>query len=99
MELLIVLAVVIFVGLMIFLKEKFGPKEPDHTNKRRPNPINKPQKSVENDKVIVVNNVKLEYLKKSIQQYCNLHNYPEYLIFPRLTKIEKLGVVTFPLNI
>ena len=52
-----------------------------------------------NDKIIIVKNLKLEYLKKAIQQFCTLNKDIGKIINIKLTILTDQYVVTFPHDI
>ena len=95
---LLIIGIIIVVGFLIF---KFGLKssESDLKNIARPNDSNKPSVPVDNDKIVIVKNLKLDYLKQAIEQLCNMSNQDKYNVLPRLTILDKQFVITFPYNI
>ena len=95
---LIIIGIVLFVGFLIF---KFGLKsaQSDLNNNTRPNDANKPTTPIENDKIVVIKNLKLDYLKQAIEQFCNMSNQNKYIALPRLTLLDNQFVITFPYDI
>ncbi len=65
----------------------------------RPNDNQKPTKLIENSKIILVKNVKLDYLKLAIEQFCNLYNKESYIATPRLYLLDSEFAITFPYDI
>lgn len=97
-KILIIIGIVLVVGFLIF---KFGIKSAhsDLKNNTRPNDANKPAKAIENDKIIVIINLKFDYLKQAIEQFCNMSNQHKYIALPRLTLLDNQFVITFPFDI
>jgi hypothetical protein len=95
---LIIIGIVVVVGFLIF---KFGLKssESDLKNVSRPNDSNRSTTPIENDKIIVVKNLKLDYLKKAIEQYCNMANQQQFTALPRLLILKNQFVILFPYDI
>jgi len=95
---LLIIGVVLVVGFLFF---KFGLKssESDLKNIARPNDSSKPTEPIVNDKIIIVKNLKLDYLKQAIEQLCNMSNQDRYNALPRLTIIDNQFVITFPYDI
>lgn len=91
-------AVALVVGVLYYI---FGytPTVLIHTNKARPDDAQKPTKPVENDKIIVVSNLKFKYLKKVIEQFCNICNQQTFSVLPRVFILDKQYAITFPYNI
>ena len=95
---LLIIGIIIVVGFLIF---KFGLKssESDLKNTSRPNNVSKPTATKDNDKIILIKNLKLDYLKQAINQLCNMSNQNQYLALPRLTILDNEFVITFPYDI
>jgi len=95
---LLIIGVVLVVGFLFF---KFGLKssESDLKNIARPNDSSKPTEPIVNDKIIIVKNLKLDYLKQAIEQLCNMSNQDRYNALPRLTILDNQFVITFPYDI
>jgi hypothetical protein len=79
--------VIVIAVILIF---QFGLKSssPDLTSKKRPSNTQKPSKLIENDKLILVKNIKLDYLKQAIEQFCNIYNQETYIAQPRLFLLD-----------
>lgn len=94
----IIVGALIFVVILIF---KFGSKtsDLDLSNKTRPGDSHKPTKLIDNDKLILVRKLKLDYLKKAIIQFCNIYNQEAFIALPRLTMLDNQYVITFPYDI
>jgi len=93
---LIIIGIVI-VAVILFIKFGLVSSQTDLNNKKRPN--NKPTKLIDNDKIILVRNLKLEYLKKAIEQFCNASNQNSFLVLPRVTILENQFLITFPYDV
>lgn len=66
-------------------------------NESRPNNVVMPSGKIENDKIVLIENVKLEDLKNAIQKFCNTYNQENLTALPLLTILsENKFVVTFP---
>lgn len=94
----LIIGIIIVVGFLIY---KFGLKssETDLKNTNRPDNINKPTTTKANDKIILIKNLKLDYLKQAINQLCNMSNQNQYIVLPRLTVLDNQYVITFPYDI
>jgi len=69
-------------------------------NKNRP--INKdlPSEKVNNDKIVLIENVDSDNVKKAIQLFCNSYNQEDYKALPLLTLVSgSKFIVTFPYDI
>jgi hypothetical protein len=95
--LLIVLFLVVF-GILIF---KFRTKSTGLglESKVRPDNSSKPVNQIENDKVIIVKSIEFDYLKKAIEQFCNMYNQEQFLALPRLLVLEDQFLIIFPYDI
>jgi len=59
-----------------------------------------PKDKIENDKIILVENVSLDDLKKAIQQFCNSYNQDNFKALPSLSIVSgNRFIVTFPYDI
>lgn len=99
---LLIIGIIIVVVFLIFkfaLKSSDRDLDPDFTNTSRPNNVKKPTTTIANDKIILIKNLKLDYLKQAITQYCNLSNQNQYITLPRLTVLDNQYVITFPYDI
>lgn len=73
-----------------------------NTNGSKKQPLNSniPTKKIPNDKIVFIENVKLEDLKSAIQKFCNIYNQETYSALPLLTILSNNKfVVTFPYDI
>ncbi len=95
---LLIIGIVVVVGFLFF---KFGLKssESDLNNIARPGDSSKPKEPIANDKIIIIKNVKLDYLKQAIEQLCNMSNQDQYNVLPRLSILDHQFVITFPYDI
>ncbi|MCB9334917.1 MAG: hypothetical protein H6586_02135 [Flavobacteriales bacterium] len=69
---------------------------PSHS---KPPITEKPTKVIDNDFVVLVDNIKPDYIKEAIQRFYDLYNQNEYKALPRLYIINNQGIITFPYNI
>ena len=92
-------ALALVVALFLIFKFGFKSSKSDLNNVARPNEITKPTKLIDNDKIIIVKNLNLEYLKQAIEQYCNICNQTKFLVLPRLIILENQFVILFPYDI
>jgi hypothetical protein len=98
MELKTVLIIIGVIIVALFLKSCVS----NNNSKNENRPINKelPKDKINNDKIVLIENVSLEDLKKAIQQFCNNYNQEDYRALPLLTIVsENKFVVTFPYDI
>ena len=97
-KILLIIGIVIVVGFLIF-KFVFKSSDSDLKNTTRPSDLGKPTTPIDNDKIVIVKNLKLDYLKQAIEQLCNMSNQERYNTLPRLTIIDNQSVITFPYDI
>lgn len=91
---------VIFGVIMIVLLLKSCASKNNSKNESRPIVKDLPKDKVENDKVVLIENVNFDEVKKAIQQFCNNYNQEDYRALPLLTILsENKFVVTFPYDI
>ena len=96
----ILIGLVVIVCIVSFVKTDTPETNDDIQNTDRPQDAIKPPTTVKNDKLVVVNHVKLEELKLAIKQFCNLYNQQSYKALPSLTIIaDREFVITFPYDI
>jgi hypothetical protein len=92
----------LIIGILIvgFLFFKFALKssQSDLKNTSRPSHLDKPTTKA-NDKIILIKNLKLDYLKQAIKQFCNMSNKNQYKALPRLITLDSKFVITFPYDI
>ena len=66
-------------------------------NKSRPKNAEIPTEKIQNDKIVLIENVKSEDLKNAIQKFCNNYNQENLTVLPLLTIFsENKFVITFP---
>lgn len=96
---ILIIVLIVIAGIVIIKFWSGGESlKQDLKNESRP-PINrKPTTLVENDKLIQVSNLKLEYLKKAITQYCNINNQSESGTLPSVVEYENNYFIFFPYN-
>ena len=94
----LIIGIITVVVIVIF---KFGTRSTDSDlkNTLRPDGSIKPTTTIKNDKIVVVTNVKIEYLKTAIEQFCNLSNQDQFMVLPRLMILDSKFVITFPYDI
>ena len=95
---IIIIGVIVLAVILIF-QFRFKSTSPDLSSKIRAGDTQKPSKLIENDKLILVKNIKLDYLKQAIEQFCNIYNQETYKALPRLILLDNEFVITFPYNI
>ncbi|WP_430468082.1 hypothetical protein [Winogradskyella ouciana] len=93
-----IIGFIVIVVIFIF-QSGLKPSSPDLSSKKRPSDTQKPSKLIENDKLILVKNIKLDYLKQAIEQFCNIYNQETYIAQPRLFLLNNKFVITFPYDI
>src|SRR5512133_10596 len=94
--LLFIIVGAIIVAILIY---RFRNSSANSNQQLRPDSSQKPTKIIENDKIIIVKNLKLDYMKQALQQFCDSYNVKSYLVLPRLTMLDNYFVITFPYNI
>ena len=98
MELQTVLIIIGVIIIALFLKSCVS----NNNSKNGNRPTNKdlPKDKITNDKIMLIQNVSLEDLKKAIQQFCNIYNQENFKALPSLAIIsENKFIVTFPYDI
>lgn len=98
MELKTVLIIIGVIIVALFLRSCVA----NNNSKNENRPTNKelPKDKISNDKIMLIENVNLEDLKKAIQQFCNSYNQENFKALPSLSIIsEKKFIVTFPYDI
>ncbi len=88
--------------MVIFIawtKLKNQKPQPD-TETRRPAENHFPTHSVTNDKLVIVEDISENDIKKIIREFCNSYNKETYQAIPRLTKLsDRKFAMTFPFDI
>jgi len=97
-KIFLIIGIIIVVGFLIY-KFRFKSSETDLKNTSRPDNMNKPTTIKANDKIILIKNLKFDYLKQAINQLCNMSNQKQYIVLPRLTVLNNEYVITFPYDI
>jgi hypothetical protein len=92
LKFVIVIVAIVLVGLFFFSKSK---STGELDNKFNTSVLQKADAKNNNDKIIVIRNVKLDYLKKAIKQFCNNYNQEILRVFPKLILLENQFVITF----
>lgn len=98
----LIIGIIAIVGIVIFIawtKLKNQKPQPDtDTNRPKENLI--PNNKVTNDKLVIVEDVNENDIKKILQEFCNSYNKETFQAIPRLTKLtDKKFAVTFPYDI
>lgn len=98
MELQTVLIILGVIIIALFLKSYAA----NNKSKNEDKPTNRelPKDKITNDKIILVENVNLDDLKKAIQQFCNSYNQQNFKALPSLSILSaNRFIVTFPYDI
>lgn len=96
-----IIGIILVLGFL-FLKSKPTETTPEIVDRKttsKPFLIEKPTTNKINDKIIVIKNLKVDYLKQAIKQFCDLSNQISYVALPRLTVLENQSIITFPYDI
>jgi hypothetical protein len=90
-----------FVIAIVGLVYKFGFVDPkaERENQNKTKDIKGSINQKDNDKIIIVKKLALDYLKKAIEQFCNIYNKQRIIAKPRLTVFENQYLITFPYDI
>jgi hypothetical protein len=95
--------ILIIVGLLatgLIIKACVPTSNKETQNTERPTKSTKPTETVENDKLVIIRDVKLDEIKQAIQQFCNIYNQESYRALPTLTIFSASEfVITFPSDI
>jgi hypothetical protein len=95
---ILIIGIIVVIALLIF-KFGFTSLKQDLEKRIRPSDSTKPAKLVDNDKIVIVKNLSLDYLKKAIEQFCNSYNQEQFIAMPRLSVFENQYLITFPYDI
>lgn len=94
-----IIAIVIIAIFVACTKLKIQKPQPD-TGTSRPQEHLFPTNKVANDKIVIVEDVNENEIKKILQEFCNLYNKEMFQALPRLTKLsDDKFAVTFPYDI
>jgi hypothetical protein len=90
-----------FVVAVVSLVYKFGFADPknESENRIRPEDSNAPLLKKDNDKMIIIRNLSLNYLKRAIEQFCNIYNKQKVIVKLKLDVLENQYLITFPYEI
>lgn len=98
----LIIVIIAIVTIVIFISStrlKNQKSQPD-TNTSRPQENLFPTNIVENDKLVIVEDINENDIKKILQEFCNLYNEKTFLALPRLTKLsDSKYAITFPYDI
>ena len=90
------LLIIAGVLIVVFILKACTPNN-NSKNKNRSIKAEVPTEKTTNDKVVLIENVKLEDLKNALQQFCNNYNQEKSRALPLLTILsENKFVITFP---
>ncbi|MEM6845226.1 MAG: hypothetical protein AAF944_25400 [Bacteroidota bacterium] len=100
MEIKTILIIVGLIATGLVIKACVPTTNKETQNTDRPTKTAKPTKTIENDKLVVVNDVTPNEIKQAIQQFCNIYNQESYRALPELTIVsDNEYVITFPNDI
>jgi hypothetical protein len=90
-----------FVIAIVGLVYKFGFANPkaERENQIKTKDFKGSINQKDNDKIIIVKKLALDYLKKAIEQFCKIYNKQRIIAKPRLTVFENQYIITFPYDI
>ena len=97
----IILGIIILFAVLYFVwtRVKNQTPQPD-TDTRRPSENLLPTNKIANDKLAIVDDIRVNDIQKILQEFCNLYNKETYQAIPRLTRLsDKKFAVTFPYDI
>ena len=99
MKTLLIIVGIIVVGFILKSCISYN-NNSNNKNKSRPNNDEFPSVKIQNDKVVLIENVKLEDFKNAVQQFCNIYNQENLRVLPLLKiLLENKFIVTFPYDI
>jgi hypothetical protein len=94
-----IIAIVALIIYVVWTKLKNNKPQPE-TDASRLKENLFPTYTVTNDKLVIVEDLNENDLKKMLQEFCNSYNKAEFQVIPRLTKLsENNFAVTFPYDI
>lgn len=88
-----------FVIAIIGLVYKFGYAHPKSEPENQIEPKGFEENQKDNDKIVIVRKLALDYLKKAIEQFCNKYNKHKIIARPKLSVLENQYLITFPYDI
>jgi hypothetical protein len=98
----ILLSIGVFILIIVFLM-KFAPslfKNGGAKNTSRPLLGSKPNQEITNDKLVIVDKISYEDVKKAITGFCNLYNQKDWAALPKLIKLgDSKFAITFPYDV
>ncbi len=97
----IILGIIILFAILYFAWTKLKNQAPQpDTDTRRPAENLLPTNKIANDKIVIVDDINENDIKKILQEFCNSYNKEKYQAIPRLTRLsDKKFAVTFPYDI
>lgn len=94
-----IIAIVTIIIFVAWTKLKNQKPQPDRDNKR-PHASLFPTKQIVNDKLVIVENISENDIKKILQEFCNAYNKETFQAILRLIQLtDKKFAVTFPYDI
>jgi hypothetical protein len=94
-----IIAIVLIILSFVWTKLKNQKPQPN-TDTSRPSENIFPSNKITNDKLIIVEDISENNIKKILREFCNSYNKEVYQAIPRLTKLsEQKFAVTFPYDI
>ena len=95
----LLIIVIVIVVIVVVVKTRLSGNN-IASNNSRPVNTSPPIEEIANDKIIVVNNVNHEDIRKALTEFCNIYNKKEYAATPRLWQLSTDSfAVTFPYDI
>ncbi len=97
----IILGILVLFAVLYFVWTRLKNQTPQtNTDMRRPTGNLLPTNKVANDKIVIVEDISENDIKKILQEFCNSYNKETYQAIPRLTRLsDNRFVVTFPYDI
>jgi hypothetical protein len=97
----VILGLTVAIIVIYFIWTKLVcPKTEPHSDETRPSNVYLPEKEVQNDKLVMVNNITNSEIDKILTGFCNLYNKESFTAVLRLYKLnERQFAITFPYDI
>jgi len=97
MQIILIVAAILLV-CFVFRNQLFSDKTAE--NSSRPPDSQLPSVPQDNDKIILVKNVKHEDIKNALIKFCNIYNQKDFAALPRLWQLSpETFVITFPYDV
>jgi hypothetical protein len=95
----LLIIVIVIVIIAIVIKTRLSGNSLSSDNSRAIN-AGLPTQEITNDKIIVVNNVNHEDIRKALTEFCNIYNKKDYAATPRLWQLSTDSfAITFPYDV